>query len=62
MQPLLTELLDLPGIEVEDYRVYLAERDNDIVVLLCGSDKSSQSKDIQQAKAYWQEYLNHEQL
>jgi putative addiction module killer protein len=44
------------------YRVYFGERDNDIVVLLCGGDKSSQSKDIQQAKAYWQEYLNHEQL
>ena len=44
------------------YRVYFGEHDNAIVVLLCGGDKDSQSKDIQQAKAYWQEYLSHEQL
>lgn len=44
------------------YRVYFGEHDNEIVVLLCGGDKDSQSKDIQQAKAYWQEYLSHEQL
>ncbi len=44
------------------YRVYFGEQDNQIVVLLCGGDKGSQSKDIEQAKAYWQEYLNHEYL
>ena len=43
------------------YRVYFGEHGNDIVVLLCG-DKGSQSKDIQQAKAYWKEYLSHEQI
>lgn len=42
------------------YRVYFGERGNDIVVLLCGGDKSSQSEDIQQAKVYWKEYLSHE--
>ena len=40
------------------YRVYFGERGNDLVVLLCGGDKSSQSKDIEKAKKYWQEYLN----
>jgi putative addiction module killer protein len=40
------------------YRVYFGEHDNELVVLLCGGDKSSQDKDIAQAKAYWQEYLN----
>jgi putative addiction module killer protein len=44
------------------YRVYFGEKDNQIVVLLCGGDKSTQSKDIEQAKAYWKEYLNHENL
>jgi len=44
------------------YRVYFGEHGNDIVVLLCGGDKGSQSKDIQQAKAYWKEYLSHEQI
>lgn len=39
------------------YRVYFGEHDGGLVVLLCGGDKSSQSKDIKQAKAYWREYL-----
>lgn len=41
------------------YRVYFGEDADNIVVLLCGGDKSSQKKDIEQAKAYWQGYLNH---
>jgi putative addiction module killer protein len=44
------------------YRVYFGEQDNQIVVLLCGGDKGSQGKDIEQAKTYWKEYLNHEHL
>ncbi|MEI7846171.1 MAG: type II toxin-antitoxin system RelE/ParE family toxin [Chloroflexota bacterium] len=31
------------------YRVYFVKRDNIIVILLCGGDKSTQSKDIQKA-------------
>lgn len=38
------------------YRVYFAEDGDTIVVLLCGGDKSSQHRDIQNAQAYWQEY------
>jgi len=33
------------------YRVYYMQRGSVVIVLLCGGDKSSQSKDIQQAKA-----------
>lgn len=44
------------------YRVYFAEHGSNIVVLLCGGDKSSQDADIQQAKIYWRSYLNREQL
>ena len=38
------------------YRVYFGEVDQTIMLLLCGGDKSSQVRDIEQAKAYWREY------
>ena len=38
------------------YRVYFGEVDSTIVLLLCGGDKASQTRDIQRAKTYWQEY------
>jgi putative addiction module killer protein len=38
------------------YRVYFGEDAGNIVVILCGGDKSSQSRDIEDAKAYWKEY------
>ncbi|MCF6291877.1 MAG: type II toxin-antitoxin system RelE/ParE family toxin [Robiginitomaculum sp.] len=40
------------------YRVYLAEAAGDIVLLLTGGDKASQTKDIKRAKAYWRAYKN----
>ena len=44
------------------YRVYFGERNNNIVILLCGGDKKSQSKDIEQAKIFWKEYLSHDKI
>ncbi|MFN8491746.1 MAG: type II toxin-antitoxin system RelE/ParE family toxin [Caldilineaceae bacterium] len=41
------------------YRVYFGEDGDKLVILLCGGDKDSQSRDIQQAQRYWQEYLTH---
>lgn len=32
------------------YRIYFQKRGNMIIVLLCGGDKSTQSKDIKAAK------------
>ena len=40
------------------YRIYFAQQGNTVVILLSGSDKSSQHKDIKQAKLYWQDYKN----
>ena len=37
------------------YRVYFAEQDDIIIILLCAGDKSSQKKDIKTAKIYWHE-------
>ncbi len=38
------------------YRVYFMQRGLLVVVLLCGGDKSTQSKDIQQAKEIAEEW------
>ena len=38
------------------YRVYFAMVDNVLILLLCGGDKSTQSRDIRQAIGYWQDY------
>ena len=38
------------------YRVYFAKSGNEIYLLLCGGDKSSQIKDINRAKRYWVDY------
>jgi putative addiction module killer protein len=38
------------------YRVYFGEDSEDIVLILCGGDKSTQVRDIANAKSYWEEY------
>ncbi len=38
------------------YRVYLGFDGDTIIVILAGGDKSSQSKDIEAAKARWNDY------
>jgi putative addiction module killer protein len=39
------------------YRIYYGEEGDSVILLLCGGDKSTQSKDIKKAKAFWQDYL-----
>ena len=38
------------------YRVYFGREGTTIVVLLCGGDKRSQSRDIKLAHGFWQDY------
>ena len=38
------------------YRVYYLRDGKSVVVLLCGGDKTSQNKDIQQAHRYASDY------
>ena len=38
------------------YRVYFGQDGNRLVILLCGGTKKRQSKDIEQAKAFWENY------
>lgn len=38
------------------YRVYLGLHGQELIVLLCGGDKGSQSRDIPLAQEYWSEW------
>jgi putative addiction module killer protein len=40
------------------YRVYFGQDGDRLVILLCGGTKKRQSKDIEQAKTFWDEYKN----
>jgi putative addiction module killer protein len=38
------------------YRVYVGQVGSNVVLLLCGGDKSTQAQDILDAKSYWKDY------
>ena len=40
------------------YRIYYKEKENKVVILLIGGDKSSQQKDIEKAKKIWNRIKN----
>ena len=49
-------VFELRIFEGKGYRVYFAREGKSIVMLLCGGDKSAQSRDIELAKRYWRKY------
>lgn len=40
------------------YRIYFKEKDEKIILLLIGGDKSTQQKDIEKAKEIWRKIMN----
>lgn len=44
------------------YRVYFVQIGAVILLLLCGGNKSSQIKDIEQAQQYWIDFKNREHI
>ncbi len=38
------------------FRIYIGQVGSKVVILLCGGDKSTQTKDIKLAKEYWADY------
>ena len=44
------------SISEQAIAIYFGIIGNTIVLLLCGGDKSSQTRDIERAKTYWQNY------
>ncbi len=49
-------VLELRFMFGSGYRIYFGEDGDKLVILLLGGDKSSQKKDIEQAKKYLEEY------
>jgi putative addiction module killer protein len=42
--------------EGQGYGVYYGRKGNEVVILPCGGNKSSQQNDIKVAKEYWRNY------
>ncbi len=44
------------------FRIYFGADGDELIILLCGGDKSTQEKDIRKAKEFWTDYRskNHE--
>ncbi|MCH8293382.1 type II toxin-antitoxin system RelE/ParE family toxin [Candidatus Poribacteria bacterium] len=43
------------------YRVYYGREGENIIILLTGGDKGSQTRDIQKARQHWQDYQRRKQ-
>jgi putative addiction module killer protein len=58
-EPIGEGVLELRLFFGPGYRVYFGEEAGRIIILLCGGDKDTQTRDIKAAKEYWKEYKGH---
>lgn len=56
-QPVGEGISELRIHYAKGYRIYLKEHGEQLVLLIIGGDKSTQSIDIEKAKRLWKEYL-----
>ncbi|NEW61166.1 type II toxin-antitoxin system RelE/ParE family toxin [Sulfurovum sp. bin170] len=61
VKPVATHISELRIKTGPGYRVYFTKREEKIIILLVGGDKSTQSKDIEKAKQLLEEYSDEEQ-
>ena len=57
-QPVGHGLSELRIHYAKGYRVYIKQKDEVIVLLLCGGTKSTQERDIERAKKLWTKFKN----
>jgi len=57
-KPISSKINELRIMVGSGYRVYYTKRDNEVIILLIGGDKSTQSKDILKAKKLCEELKN----
>ncbi|WP_350306806.1 type II toxin-antitoxin system RelE/ParE family toxin [Photorhabdus viridis] len=55
-EPVGSGISELRIHQGKGYRVYFANRNNEIVLLLCGGDKNTQQQDIKKAKEIAKEW------
>ena|SRR5689334_21845419 len=55
-KPIATGLYEVRIHLGPGYRLYFGKVKDALIVILCGGDKGTQSRDIQKAKEYWQLY------
>jgi putative addiction module killer protein len=55
-EPVGSGVMELKVYFGPGYRVYFANENQQLVVLLCGGDKSSQNRDIEKAKSFLEDW------
>lgn len=61
-KPIGEEVFELRVDFGPGYRVYFGQVGPEVVLLLCGGDKSSQGRDIRKAQEYWADYRSRDDV